>query len=27
MRMWGSLVFEWVAEHIVKEAHEATQRL
>jgi hypothetical protein len=27
MRMWGSLVFERVAEHIVKEAHQATERL
>ncbi len=26
MRMWGSLVFERVTEHIVEKAHQATQR-
>jgi hypothetical protein len=27
MGMWGGLVFEGIAEHIVEEAHQATERL
>ena len=27
MGMWGGLVFERVTEHIVEEAHQATERL